>query len=483
VRHLLTESLLLAGLGGVVGVAVARVGLAGLVAASPPSLAGVASAGIDGAALGAAFVLTTLVGLLFGLAPALAAEGNLPEATRETSRGSMGSRSARHVLVVVEVALAMVLLVGAGLLLRSTQRLFSQPTGFDASGLVVMQVQGTGLEHGDAATHRFFDGALEAVRSVPGVSSAVMTNQLPLSGAVDVYGVTLADGREGESVDGAAYRYAVAPGYFETMGIPSLRGRQLERGDDADAPPVAVVSESLARRMFPAGEAVGGRIYIGAQEDPPYTIVGVVADVKQASLDANDGDAVYVPSHQWHWADRVRWIAVRADRGAAAGLVPALRRAVWSVDRNQPITGAQSMDELVARSESQRRFVLLVLMAFALAALGLAGIGLYGVLSGTVTERMRELGVRAALGASRGNILGLVLRQGMVLTGLGAGIGVVVAAAASEVLVTLLFGVTRLDVVTYVSVAGALGLVAALACWLPAARAAGVDPLTTLRAE
>jgi putative ABC transport system permease protein len=193
-------------------------------------------------------------------------------------------------------------------------------------------------------------------------------------------------------------------------------------------------------------------------------------------------EAVYLTSQQWHWADRVRWIVVQADRDMLA-LAPAIRRAIWSVDNNQPIVRTQSLRGLVARSQAQRRFVLIVLVAFSGFALTLAAIGLYGVLAGSVAERMREIGVRSALGASRANILTLVIRQGMVLTAIGVAIGLAGAAAASAALVTLLFDVSRLDPTTYLAVAALLTVVSGVACWIPAARAARVDPLATLRAE
>jgi predicted permease len=484
VRLLLTESLVLAGLGGAFGIVVARVVLAGVVAVSPASLFRLGSIGLDGAALGFALGLTLLVGVVFGLAPAFVrSEGQLHEAGREVGRGSVGrSRSTRWALVVTEVALAMVLLVGAGLLVRSTQRLLSIPPGFDPSSVVVMQVYTTGLQRGDTPTHQFFDQALDAVRNVPGVRSAVLTNQLPLSGDIDEFGVTLDDPTRSEGADGPAYRYAVSPGYFETMGIRLVSGRGLQGEDIVGRTPVAVVSESLAQRLFKGGNPVGNRIRVGPTELPPYTVVGVVEDVKQASLETDQMEAVYVTSQQWHWADRVRWIVVQADQ-APLTLVPDVRRAVWSVDRNQPIVRSQSMEGLVARSQAQRRFVLVVLVAFAAFAVTLAAIGLYGVLAGSVAERKREIGVRSALGATRANIMTLVIRQGMTLTAVGVAIGLLVAAAASEALVTLLFGVSRLDVGTYAAVALLLTMVSGVACWIPAARAARVDPLATLRAE
>jgi putative ABC transport system permease protein len=481
VRQLLTESLLLAVLGGLLGVVVARIGLAGLMMVSPPSLPGLETLGLDRVALGFAFGVTTLVGVMFGLAPALVRSGGrTSDALRHAGRGSVDrSRSARQALVVAEVSLAMVLLIGAGLLLRSTQRLFSIPPGFDPSGTVVLQVYATGLERGDAATHRFFDQALEAVQGVPGVGSAALTSQLPLSGDIDAYGLTLDDVGRAPGADGTAFRYAVSPEYFTTMGMLLERGRALE---SVEPVPAAVVSESLARRLFADRDPIGGRFHLGATDGLPYSVVGVVGDVKQASLDDDQPDAVYVRSAQWHWADRVRWLVVRTEHDPEA-LVPAIRRAVWAVDSDQPIVRVQSMERVLARSEAQRRFVLTILVAFGLSALALAGVGLYGVLSGSVTERLREIGVRAALGASREDIVALVVHQGMTLTALGIAIGLAGAVAASEALVTLLFGTTRLDLPTYVGVAALLIAVSGIASWVPAARAARVDPLQTLRAE
>ena len=482
-RHLVTESLVLAALGGVLGIALSRIGLAALLALSPPSLPRLDRIGLDGAALAFALGLTTLLGVLFGLAPGLHRAGGRSAAIHEAGRGVVRrSRSTRGVLIVTEVALATVLLVGAGLVLRSTQRLFSLPTGFDPSRLVAVQVYGTGLERGDAVTHRFFDQALEAVRNVPGVVSAVETNQLPLSGDQEIYGVVLDGGSGVEGGDGPAYRYTVSPGYPETLGIRLLAGRSLERNDGPGAPPVALVSERLAKRLFQDGDPLGRRIQFGAVQPEPYTIVGVVDDVKQGSLDEEATAAVYVTTHQWHWADRVRWMVVRAARDPVA-LVPAIQRAVWSVDPGQPVVRARSMESVVEGSEARRRFVLVVMSVFALAAAALAVLGLYGVVSGMVVERLPEMGLRAALGARREDIVALVVRQGVALATAGTALGLAGAAAASELLATLLFEVSRLDPLTYLGVAALLLAGSALACSLPALRAARVDPVEMLRAE
>jgi putative ABC transport system permease protein len=488
VRQILTESLALAGLGGVLGVLLAQVGLGALLAASPPTLfrgEPSGAVGLDAGTLGFALALTTAVGVLVGLVPAWSRSGGPLNASVQDAgrRSTARHRALPRALVVVEVALAMVLLVGAGLLVHSTERLFSAPQGFDPTSLVVMQIYATGLERGDAVIHRFWDQALDAVESVPGIRSAVFTNQLPLSGDAEVFGVTL-DGEDPEADAGSpAYRYAVTPGYVEAMSILLIRGRSLGEQDDLPgAPPVVVVSTSLASQLFQDRDPLGERIRVGPFELDPYTIVGVVDDVKQESLAADPGSGVYVTSRQWHWADRVRWLVVRADQPLST-LVPAVRRAVWSVDGDQPIVRAQSMEDVVLRSENRRRFVMTVLMAFALFAVTLAALGLYGVLSGSVAERGREMGVRAALGASRNDIRTLVVRQGMTLTALGVGLGLLGAASASELLSSLLFGVARLDPVTYLAAALLISAVSAGACWLPASRAAKVDALVMLRAD
>jgi predicted permease len=483
--QLLTESLLLAAMGGALGVALAHAGVGALVALAPPDLPSLEAVGLDGAAFAFALGVTTLIGGVVGLVPALApTAGRLRRGLAASStRAAGGHLAIRRTLVVAEVALALVLLVGAGLVLRSLQRLFALPTGFDASGLVVMQVQTVGRRFDDdAETHRFFAQALEAVRDVPGVASVALSSQLPLSGDLDVYGVAFDDDLRPEGSDGDALRYAVSPGYAGTMGVPLLRGRFLHEGDVAGAPPSVVVSASFAASAFPGGDPIGRRVHVGRTDLPWFTIVGVVGDVKQISLDARRTDAVYVTPEQWYFTDRARWLVARATRDAAP-LVPALERAIWSVDRDQPIVRVHTMDELVARSESKRRFALVVLEAFGLLALALAGLGLYGVLAGSVAERKRELGVRAALGASRERIQSLVVGQGMALTGLGVALGLVGAVLASEALATLLFGVSRLDPATYVGVVALLATVALIACWVPAWRAARVDPAGTLRSE
>jgi ABC-type antimicrobial peptide transport system permease subunit len=243
-----------------------------------------------------------------------------------------------------------------------------------------------------------------------------------------------------------------------------------------------LINESFAKRKFAGREALGQRLRFGPEEGDWFTVVGIVGDVKQSSLDLDQSDAIYVPAAQWHWVDHLMSLVVRG-RGDAAALTPAIRRAIWSVDKDLPIIRIATMDTLVERSVADRHFALVLFEAFGIAALLLAATGIYGVLSGSVTERMREIGVRSALGASPRDIVGLVVREGMALTGLGVVIGLGCAIVASSAIVTLLFGVSRLDPVTYSSVVALLLGVSAVACSAPAWRAARVEPSITLRAE
>jgi putative ABC transport system permease protein len=345
-----------------------------------------------------------------------------------------------------------------------------------------MEVQESGQRFQvDSASYRFYTDALDAVRTVPGVAAAAFTALLPLSGDVDTYGVHFELDR-GTKEDGAALRYAVTPGYFDVMGIPLHRGRLLDAHDGPGAPRAVLINASFAARKFPERGALGQRLRFGPDEGDWYTVVGIVGDVKQSALDVDASDAIYVPAAQWHWVDHLMSLVIRAH-GDAAALTPAIRRAIWSVDKDQPIVRIATMDALVERSVADRRFALVLFESFGIAALVLAAVGIYGVLSGRVAERIREIGVRSALGASRHNIVRLIVREGMALAGVGVVIGLVGAAAASRAIATLLFGVSRLDPATYAGVVALLLGVSAIACSAPAWRAARIDPSVTLRAE
>jgi putative ABC transport system permease protein len=485
IRQLLTESLVLAAAGGAVGMVVALLGVRALLALSPPGLPRLDAIGVDGTLFALGLGITTVIGLAVGVIPALQAARGDPQQDLQhgTRRTAGGHHRTCSTLVVAEVALALVLLVSSGLLLHSLKRLFGIAPGFDATHLLTMQVQTSGHRFDrDSAASRFFGEALEAVKRVPGVAAAALTSQLPLSGDLDEYGVHFERNAAQQMEAGSTFRYAVSPGYVETIGIPLRRGRPFDEQDRAAAPRVALLSESLARRMFKGVDPIGQRLRIGPTDGPPFTVVGIVGDVRQVSLALGQSDAVYIPTSQWLFPDNVMTLVVRG-RGDVAALAPAVRRAIWSVDKGQPIVRVATMDALLAASGGERRFALTVFEAFAFVALLLAATGIYGVLSGGVTERTREIGVRAALGASQAEILDLVLRRGMALTGLGIALGLVAAVIASRALTTLLFSVSRLDPITYAGVVVLLGAVAALASGIPAWRAARIDPVVALRSE
>ncbi|HYM77062.1 MAG TPA: ABC transporter permease [Candidatus Dormibacteraeota bacterium] len=484
IRQLVTESLLLAIFGGALGMVVTEVGIRLLLALSPPGLPRVNAIRVDSAVFAFAFGVTVIIGLAVGLIPALhSSRRDLVSTLQQSSQRAAGDHQrTRRAFVVAEVALALVLLVSAGLLLHSMRRLFSVPPGFEASGMLSMQVQTYGRKYDDDRVCRqFFAQALDAVRAVPGVRAATFTSQLPLSGDSDVYGAKF----EGDApeVGYSVYRYAVTPGYFEALHIPLRRGRLLDDRDTTNTPPVMLISESLAKRRFPNQDPIGKRVHVGGRVDSPlFTIVGVVGDVKQMSLALGDTDAVYATTTQWHWADGTLSLVVRTH-GDAAQFVPAIKNAIWSVDRDQPIVRVAMMDDLLAASAIERHFVLILFEAFGLVGLTLAATGIYGVLSGSVAERTREIGVRSALGATRTSILALVLRQGMTLACLGAALGLVGAVAASQAIAAMLFGVSRLDPLTYLGVIALLAAVSAIACSVPAWRAARIDPIVALRYE
>jgi predicted permease len=355
-----------------------------------------------------------------------------------------------------------------------------------------MQVQSFGHQFDDLASapgvgssrrRRFFEQALDAVRRVPGVQQAAFTSLLPLSDdppVVGLYGAQFED--EDPQTGHNVFRYAVSPNYCQTLSIHLLSGRCLDEQDTAGAPQAALISESLAKSHFGSQNPLGKRLHVGPRDRPWYAVVGIVGDVKQTSLAINQPDAVYLSTEQTWFADDTLSFVIRTHDNAAA-LAPVVKSAIWSVDRSQPIVRVITMDRMMAVSEAERRFVLILFEAFGIVALMLAAIGIYGVVSGNVAERTREIGVRAALGASRGDILALIIRDGMRLTAFGIAIGLCGAIAAAQGITTLLFGTSPLDLIAWTGVVLMLVSVSAIACWAPAWRAAQVDPSITLRAE
>jgi putative ABC transport system permease protein len=493
-RQVVTESLLLALLGGGLGFGLAVAGIRALIALSPSGLPRVDAIAVNGTVFAFAFGITALVGLLTGLIPALhLSRGEMHTALQQTSRRTAGGHAlTRRALVITEVALALVLLASTGLLLHSMRRLLAVHPGINPTHLLTLQVQTSGHQFDDLpsaptagsdARRRFFRNALDAVRRVPGVEDAAFTSALPLSDDpswVTLYGAHF----EGdEPLSGRnVIRYAVSSGYCHAMQIPIHRGRCIDEHDTATASHVALLSESLARSRFPNQDPIGKRLHVGPDNQPWFVVVGVVGDVRQTSLALDAPAAVYLSTEQTWFADDTLSFVVRT-RGDVAALAPAVKNAIWSVDKDQPIVRVATMDQLIATTEAQRSFVLILFEAFGLVALALAAVGMYGVLAGSVVERTREIGVRAALGASRGSILALILRDGMRLTAFGIVLGLCASAGATRFLIALLYGISPLDWITWLGVVALLAAVAAIACWAPAWRAACVDPSITLRAE
>ena len=488
VRQLFAESALLISLGGVLGVGVAAVASRALVALAPAELPRLEAIGLDARVLGLALATTAVVALVAGLWPALRARDIGSPATLRTGPRATGHAFAtlRRSLVVAQVALATVLLAGSGLLLRSVEQVLSVPTGFDASRVLTMQVVVPwGAVNGEAEGPALLERVLEAVRTVPGVDEAALTSLLPLGGSsLEMYGV-FTESTVGSSENaGVAFRYVVTPDWFETMGIPLMSGRLLGTADRPGAPQAVLINESFAARRFAGRDPIGERVKIGPfnRPDGPWgTIVGVVGDVKQTSL-AESTDAFYIALGQWARVDPEQSLVVQTT-GDPASFVDPIKQAIWSVNPSLPLERITTMSDLVADSEAQRSFALTIFAAFGLAALLLAGVGVYGVIEGSVTERTREIGVRSALGATPKRIAAFVVGQGLTLTIIGVAIGVGVAASSTRAIASLLFGIEPFDLVTYGGVVALLLGITFIACYAPAFRAARIDPAITLRAD
>jgi predicted permease len=483
--QLLAEGMLLAVLGGIAGLVVAGFTLRTLVAQLPTRMPRLSAIHLDGMALAVGAGITLLLGVAIGLMPALRSRRGLADALRGGKRLTGGRHIARAGLVVAEMALALMLLVGAGLLARSLVRLLSVDPGFDANGLLTLQSQATGPKYADSlAVYANHDRIREALMALPGVERVGITSQLPLGGNVDAYGINAED-KPLSNPELAPYgdRYTVSPDFMTAMGISVREGRGFTNADNNDkAPLVAIVSAGLAARIWPGENALGKRIRIGGSQAPWRTVIGVAGNVHHRALDAAESQQFYVPERQWRFADNIVAVVVRT-RGDPARLARSARLAVQSVDPTQPISALATMDEVIASSTAQRRLALILFGAFAGLALVLAIAGIYGVLAGAVTERTREIGVRNALGATPAAILRMVLLQGARLAGLGLALGLAGALSLGRLLQSLLYGVDAADPVTLAGVVLLLSVVALAACLVPALRAVGIDPMTALRAD
>jgi predicted permease len=487
VRQMLTESALLSVAGGAAGLLVAKMGVDLLASFKSDSMGGLwesymltlrlYSIGLDWQALLFNLLISLGAGLLFGLAPAFGATRADVNATLKTGgNGVMGSSwsrqlSLRGVLVVAEVALAVVLLAGAGLMIRSLTRLQSVNRGFDPAGVTTFRV---------AARPDFINQLRERVAALPGVEMASLSASAPLSGSersavMNIQGRPKLEDATGSTV----YVHTVSPEYFPTYRIQIRRGRGLTGDDRAGGQPVAVISETSASKFWPGEDPIGKLIDVNFR-GRWFEIVGIVADVKNNRLEDPASADVYIPHTQS--IDLPRMLSVRGTIDKAA-LTASVKREISALDRNIPLTAIKTMDEKFSEATAQARYNALLLVLFAALALVMSQMGIYGVMSYAVSTRKHEIGIRMALGAERRAVLGLIIGQGMKLAAAGLAIGLIAAVAVTRVIKTLLFGVDTNDPMTLCGVALLLAIVALLACWIPARRATKVDPLVALKYE
>ncbi len=488
-RQLLVESVVLSLFGGAVGLFLAYAGLDVLTRFIPPDLAQANAITIDARVLGFTVIIAVLTGLIFGLAPASQASrfnlnDILKEGGRDSGAGARGKRI-RSALVIAEVAVSFMLLVGAGLLINSFMHLRNLDPGFRADHLLGLNIDLSEVRYPDNARRTaFFDEVVRRVRVLPGVQSVAVAGNLPLtykgdSMAIGVEGIP--DPPPGEQLD-VIYR-AIGEGYFKTMGIPLVRGRDFSHQDTLDNAMTVVVSEKTAQHYWPHADPLGKRLKAGSttSDGPWRTVIGVVKDVRQ-------NDFIAEPKMQMYMAYRQLQSLMPNALVVRTAVEPlsvasAVRNAIWAVDKDQPVSNIDSMEHIVAGAVAQQRFSMLLLAIFASLALILAAVGIYGVMSYTVAQQTREIGLRLALGAQRGDILRMTVVQALKLVGLGLFVGLGAAFVLTRVMTSLLYGISATDPLTFLSISLVLLAVALLASYIPALRATRIDPMVALRAQ
>ena len=489
IRQFLTESVLLSTLGGLVGLAIAYGGLVLLKAFIPENISQAREISIDLKVLGFTFLVSVVTGVVFGLAPAVQAArfnqiDTLKEGGRDAATGG-GGKVLRGLLVTAEVAISLVLLIGAGLLINSFLRLRNVDPGFRPDNLLTMKIVLPEPKYAEIERRSaFYTDLIQRVQSLAGVRSAAVTTNLPLYRQGNSIGISI----EGQPApppgqERIVVTRIISPGYFDTMGIPLLRGRQLTDQDTETTPNAVVISETMARRYWPGEDAIGKRIAAGRVRSPEdwIQVVGVVKDVRQFELTAEPRPQMYLSYRQAGFFDP-RDLVVKTDVDPSS-LAATVRKAVWEIDKDQPVSNIQTMEAILADSIARQRFSMLLLAIFAAVALVLAGVGIYGVMSYSVAQRTHEIGIRMALGAQTGAVLKLAVGYGMKLVIAGIVIGLIAAFALTRVMSTLLFGVTATDPATFTLISLLLIAVAALASYVPARRATRVNPIIALRYE
>ena len=486
IRQLLIESSLLSAAGGALGVMLAVALLRALVAAAPEGTPRIDEVAVDRAALLFGFGAATLCGLAFGAFPAL--QAGAVEAQELVVRGRAGGASARshrlrRVLIAAEVALALVLLTGAGLMARTLGALTRVDAGFQPDGLLRMRASLRDPHWRTVPRGVFYEELLTRIRAVPGVSRAALASALPIDGS-NWYSPFIAGDRPAPPRNELSYASItrITPDYFETMGTALLRGRAFDRGDSLTAPPVVVVNESLAKRIWPAEDAVGKRLKRGFPEQPEAwrEVVGVVRDVRFEGLAAQSPPQIYMPMAQESTSD---FAIVARGPGDLLALAAPIESAIANLSPDIPVYSVRPMDDVIGASMGRQRMSVLVLGLFAFVALALAAIGVYGVVAHAVTERTHEIGVRVALGADRHHVVSLIVRQALSMVIAGAAAGIAAAQGLARFITSLLYGVAPTDAATTALVVTVLLAVSAVACALPAWRAARLDPTAALRAE
>jgi putative ABC transport system permease protein len=487
IRQLLTESLLLALAGGLLGLLLASWGGDLLLKMAPEWIPRLDGAGIDGRVLGWTALVSLLTGVLYGLAPAWQSSRlSLSEALKESGRSvteSRGRRRGRDLLVVSELALAVMLLIGAGLLVKSFWRLLNVDPGINKERVLTMQLSLLGQRYANKqGVDAFYPQLLERVQALPGVRDAAVSNSLPPD-SLEFSDVFTIEGRQlgQDQVPPIAYGIRVSQDYFSTLAIPLRRGRYFNAADSA-APRVTIINEATARQFFPNEDPIGKRLNIGMSQPPDWSqIVGVVADVKYNGLAAEAQPAFYQPLTQE--TSQGLFLIIKTDAADPLSLAAAVRNEVRSLDRDLPVAKVQALEQRFVSGVSLQRFSAMLIGLFAALALILASVGIYGVISYSVTQRTHEIGVRIALGARSRDVLVLVVKQGMALTAIGVSIGLIASFALTRLMKTLLFGVGAKDPLTFGAIAVLMIVVALVACYIPARRATKVDPMIALRYE
>ena len=486
VRQLLVESALLGLAGGAAGLVLSAWGVPLLATLAPTTMSRLAGAHVDVRVVAFSLAISLATSLLFGLLPSIRAsrinlQATLHADARKTSQAA--TSPARRLLVAADVALAVVLLAGAGLMIKSVGRLVGVDPGFNPAGVLAMQVSFVGAAYAqDEEVVTKTDQMLAKLRELSGVDAVAAASQIPLGGNGDCWGFHIQDRPAATPADDSCpERYGVTPGYFRVMEIPLKSGRLFSDSDRANSEAVLIVGERTARTLWPNGDAIGQHVRIGDHANGPWrTIVGVVGNVRHEELAAPPSMQMYTPQSQV--TDSYLTVVIRGG-GDPSRRANEARRAIWSVASDVPVYEVAPLSDLVAKSVAPRRFMMVLLELFGAVALLMTAVGLYGVISYSVVERTRELGIRAALGASRADIVRLVLGEGLTIVASGLAIGVVVAAAATRYLQGSLYAVSPTDPATFAAVVGVLFAVAALAQWVPVAHAMRVDPAVALRQD